>query len=84
IPKIERVGDDFVFTAEMITSAGGTRTPMGFIAKRNDDGVEGEIFFGQRISSSNVDTMRGKGRKFSGPSLANAMTEQASAGAGGR
>ena len=83
IREIAQVDGEFIFTAEMITSAGGTRTPMGFIASKTETGIEGEIFFGRRINAENASEHRGQGRKFTGPSHASAQAGVAPT-AGGR
>ena len=71
IDNVERMGDEYVFTGSMITSAGGTRMPLGFIAKKGEDGtIAGELFFNKEMTLEGAEQLRGSGRKFSGRNLA--------------
>lgn len=68
IREIHRLDDgELAFTGAIITSGGGTRSPIGFLAKRHDDGtIGGEVFFGREIDGDNAGELRGKGRPFAG------------------
>ncbi len=84
VKEIERQSDELLFTAEMITSAGGSRMPLGFIAHRTSTGIEGEMFFGRRVTAENVDELRGSGRSFAGTSYATKHAASSAPTAGGR
>jgi hypothetical protein len=66
MPGAFRAGDELVLNASMITSGGGTRMPLGLLARRAGDGLEGEVFFGRELTPENVDSLRGQGRAFVG------------------
>jgi hypothetical protein len=73
IPDLERLAADaaggdpeLIFNGSIITSGGGTRSPLGFVAHRTADGIEGEVFFGREVTAGTVDAMRGSGRSFTG------------------
>jgi hypothetical protein len=84
IRDIQQVGDQLVFNGAMISSGGGTRTPLGFVAKRSGDSLEGELFFGREIEASQLGELAGKGRSFSGKSRAAVASGSSATGSGGR
>ncbi|HVS64756.1 MAG TPA: hypothetical protein VMT85_14770 [Thermoanaerobaculia bacterium] len=66
LPNTFVAGEDLVLNAAMITSGGGTRMPLGLLARPTETGLEGELFFGRELTPDNVEQVRGQGRKFVG------------------
>lgn len=66
LPNAFADGEDLVLNAAMITSGGGTRMPLGLLARHTETGLEGEVFFGRELTPETVGSMRGQGRPFVG------------------
>ncbi len=82
IPHFEKVGEEIVFNGSLITSGGGTRMPIGFVAHPSESGgFVGEAFFGRDVTAETLDEMRGKGRPFE--ALPHLSASAAATGAGG-
>ncbi len=78
-------GDEIVLNAGMISSGGGTRTPLGFLVKKSEDGsrLSGEVFFGRVLTADNIEDLRGKGTGLEGEALSSITARaESSAGAG--
>jgi hypothetical protein len=71
LPSTFRDGEDLVLNAAMITSGGGTRMPLGLVARHTEDGgLAGEVFFGRELTPENLSSVRGQGRGFVGTPVA--------------
>jgi hypothetical protein len=83
IHGIVREGSEYILNAGMISSGGGTRTPLAFVVEKSADGatLAGEVFFGRELAPEDLAEVRGKGRALQGASLA-ATAAESSAGAG--
>ncbi|REJ77158.1 MAG: cytochrome c [Acidobacteria bacterium] len=74
VPDLQQLaGDQMIFNGSIITSGGGTQSPLGFLARRTEDGIAGEVFFGRKVTAENVEQLRGTGRTFEGTSRAAAL-----------
>jgi mono/diheme cytochrome c family protein len=81
VPGIDRIGDEVLYNGALITSGGGTRQPISFLARPAADGtISGEVFFGRALSRDNLETLRGKGQGFTGTSVAASAAATESAG----
>jgi hypothetical protein len=79
---VQRVGDEVLVNAYMVTGGGGARMPLGFLVKPSADGaLTGEIFFGRELTAETGGALRGPGRAVSGQSMAaRAARAESSAG----
>ena len=88
VKDVERVGDEMLVNAAIITGGGGAVMPLGFLVRRSEDGtaLAGEVFFGRVLTADTLDSMRGQGRSITGESLSARMLRQESSagGAGAR
>lgn len=85
VHDLRHLGEEILLNAGILTSGGGTRTPLAFLLRKSPDGQEltGEVFFGRQLSEDNVDALRGQGRSLKGESLAARSLRQESSAGGG-
>ena len=56
VPEVTALeSGELIFNGSVITSGGGTRMPLGFLAKRTEAGLTGEVFMAKEVTADNVD-----------------------------